>query len=82
MTIDIRNQVIKEIAEVFSAEGVEFDESMLSRPVMEIGVDSLAYAILVARLEQKFGQDPFTTNPELGYPELLEDFVKAYEDGS
>lgn len=79
MTTDIRGQVIKEITEVFSSEGVEFDSTMLSKPVMGIGVDSLAYAILVARLEQKLGRDPFTSNPELGYPELLEDFVKAYE---
>lgn len=75
-----REKVIEEIRETFLLEGVEFEESMLQQGVMDIGVDSLTYAVLVARLEQNLGIDPFTDNPDLGYPTLLIDFVNAYLD--
>jgi hypothetical protein len=41
-------------------------------------VDSLTYAVLVARLETKLGRDPFTEDPDRDYPKLLSDFVEAY----
>ena len=78
MSTDIRSIILDEINVVFSEEGVTFEEEMLSLPVMEIGVDSLTYAVLVARLEVKLGKDPFTEQPERGYPKLLSDFVDAY----
>ena len=78
MSKDTREIILNEIIVVFSEEGVTFDEEMLGLPVMDIGVDSLTYAVLVARLEVKIGKDPFTEQPERGYPKLLSDFVDAY----
>lgn len=74
----MRAFVINEISEVFEAEGVRFKEEMLELGVMELGVDSLSYAVIVARLESKTGRDPFTEDPSRGYPKLLSDFVNAY----
>lgn len=76
----IREKVIEEIRETFLLEGVNYEDSMLQRGVMDLGVDSLTYAVLVARLHQELGVDPFTDNPALGYPTLLIDFVNAYLD--
>jgi hypothetical protein len=73
-----REQVIDQIRLCFADEGVTFEESMLSAGVMDLGVDSMTYAILVARLERETGFDPFTQNATLPYPETLEDFVQAY----
>ena len=78
MSTDTRKIILNEIIVVFAEEGVTFDEEMLGLPVMDIGVDSLTYAVLVARLEVKIGKDPFTEQPERGYPKLLSDFVDAY----
>jgi hypothetical protein len=78
MTRDIREIVIQEIVEVFQQEGLIFRDEMLDLGVMEIGLDSLAYAVLVARLQVKLGRDPFTENPNLGYPKSLEQFIDAY----
>ena len=78
MKSEIRDVVIDEIKEVFGQEGLIFNEEMLSMGVMDIGVDSLTYAVLVARLQFRLGKDPFTENPELGYPKLLGDFLDAY----
>ena len=45
----------------------------------ETGFDSLAFAILVARLEDELGIDPFTMSEDGAYPSTLGDFFRAYE---
>jgi acyl carrier protein len=46
----------------------------------ETGFDSLAFAILVARLEDDFGIDPFTISEDAAFPLTVGDFVRAYEN--
>jgi acyl carrier protein len=47
--------------------------------LLESGLDSLAIAILVARLEETLGFDPFTESDDLYYPVTLGDFIRFYE---
>jgi acyl carrier protein len=47
----------------------------------ECGLDSLGFAVLVARLEDTLGVDPFTAAEEAVFPVTLGDFVKVYENG-
>ena len=46
----------------------------------ESGFDSLCFAILVARLEDELGADPFTASDDAVFPVTLGDFIKAYEN--
>jgi acyl carrier protein len=46
----------------------------------QMGFDSLAFAILVARLEDDLGIDPFTISQEASFPLTVGDFIKAYEN--
>jgi acyl carrier protein len=46
----------------------------------ETGFDSLAFAMLVARLEDELGVDPFTLSPEAIIPVTIGDFIKAYDN--
>jgi acyl carrier protein len=46
----------------------------------ETGFDSLAFAILVARLEDELGIDPFSLSEEAAFPSTVGDFVRAYEN--
>jgi acyl carrier protein len=48
--------------------------------LLDSGLDSLCFAILVARLEDKLGVDPFAASDDVSFPVTLGDFVKAYED--
>jgi acyl carrier protein len=45
------------------------------------GLDSLGFAVLVARLEDRLGIDPFSAAEEAVFPVTLGDFVKVYEHG-
>ena len=48
--------------------------------LLDSGFDSLCFAILVARLEDKLGCDPFTESTEVRFPTTVGEFVKFYED--
>ena len=47
--------------------------------LLDSGLDSLGFAVLVARLEDTLGIDPFTAAEDAIFPLTLGDFVKVYE---
>jgi hypothetical protein len=47
--------------------------------LLETGMDSLGFAILIARLEQAIGYDPFVLMDEPVYPRTYGQFVGIYE---
>lgn len=47
--------------------------------LLESGLDSLGFAILVARLEEELGYDPFSIMDEPVYPRTLGEFVSIYQ---
>jgi acyl carrier protein len=50
--------------------------------LLESGLDSLGFAVIVARLEDELGFDPFTTAEDIEFPVTFADFVRIYEDGA
>jgi acyl carrier protein len=50
--------------------------------LLDSGLDSLGFAVLVARLEDTLGVDPFTTAEDAMFPLTLGDFVKVYENAA
>jgi len=50
--------------------------------LLESGLDSLCFAIIVARLEDALGVDPFSAAEDAEFPVTLGDFVKFYEDAA
>jgi acyl carrier protein len=50
-------------------------------PLLESGLDSLCFAVMVARLEDVLGVDPFiAAGDDAPFPVTVGDFIKAYED--
>jgi acyl carrier protein len=48
-------------------------------PLLDTGLDSLCLAVIVARLEDKLGVDPFNTTEEMAFPVTVGDFINIYE---
>ncbi|HWC63737.1 MAG TPA: hypothetical protein VG501_08945 [Rhizomicrobium sp.] len=48
--------------------------------LLESGLDSLCFAIVVARLEDILGVDPFSNSENGFFPVTMGEFVKFYED--
>ena len=69
---------MREVADSMSLKIVEplSDETVL----LESGLDSLGFAIVVSRLEEELGYDPFVIMSNPVYPRTLAEFVKVYQD--
>jgi acyl carrier protein len=48
--------------------------------LVQSGLDSLSFAIIVARLEDSLGIDPFNAADAAEFPVTFGDFVRLYED--
>ena len=47
--------------------------------LLESGLDSLCFALIVASLEDELGFDPFTESEDVFFPVTFGDFVRFYE---
>lgn len=47
--------------------------------LLESGLDSLGFAILIARLEEQLGYDPFVLMDEPIYPQTFGELVEIYQ---
>lgn len=69
-------ELIRETADMRGTEVVNLsDETVL----LESGLDSLGFAILVARLEERLGFDPFVMMDAPVYPRTFIEFIEIYE---
>jgi acyl carrier protein len=50
--------------------------------LLESGLDSLCFAIIVARLEDMLGIDPFSSAEDISFPVTVGDFIKLYENAA
>jgi hypothetical protein len=50
--------------------------------LLESGLDSLCFAVVVARLEDVLGVDPFSEAEDARFPVTLGDFIRFYENAA
>lgn len=77
----LKEQIKKIYIEVLEQTGSELLVPELTDEVvlLESGLDSLGFAILVATLEEELEYDPFTMMDEPVYPITFSEFVTIYE---
>jgi len=78
--MSIRATIISEIQRLAEAEDKQVLVLTDDLVLLNSGLDSLAIAILVARLEETLGLDPFTQSDDIYYPVTLGDFIRSYEN--
>ncbi len=76
-------------ATIISAiETVASEQDKVLRPLsddlvlLDSGLDSLCFAILVTRLEDQLGFDPFTISDDVYFPVTLGDFIGFYDNAA
>ncbi len=47
--------------------------------LLDSGLDSISFALIVMRLEDSFGYDPFDSETIVKFPVTFGDFVKLYD---
>jgi acyl carrier protein len=78
--MSVRSKVIEAIQQIAKEQQVTLPALSDDLSLHDTGFDSLAFAILVARLEDETGVDPFTISEDAAFPATVGDFVRAYEN--
>lgn len=77
---EMKDKIIEVIRQIADESGWQIVSDLHDDTVLlESGLDSLGFAILVARLEEELEYDPFTMMDEPVYPKTLGEFVAIYE---
>lgn len=77
--VDVRSLIIAQLELVAKERKQLLAPLNDDLPLFESGLDSLSFAVVVARLEDQLGVDPFSTNVA-NFPLTLRDFIGAYEE--
>jgi acyl carrier protein len=77
--VPLRDQIIAQFQEVAQEQLKTLAPLSDELALYETGLDSLCLAIIVARLEDQIGVDPFGTDDEVDFPITVGDFIRLYE---
>ena len=77
----IRETICTTFSRVFieQVEGASLPSLSDDLVLLESGLDSLGFAVLVVELEEALGFDPFSISEEAFYPSTLGEFISFYE---
>jgi acyl carrier protein len=75
----IRTTIHTALTELFEEEDLPVPEIDDATLLLDSGLDSLGFAVLVTRLEEELGYDPFSLMDEAVYPSTFKEFVDIYE---
>jgi hypothetical protein len=78
--MDLASIIISEFESLLRESGHSTASPLTPDTVLlQSGLDSLGFAILIARLESKLNFDPFVIMSEPVYPTTLGEFISIYE---
>ncbi|MCP5412132.1 MAG: acyl carrier protein [Alphaproteobacteria bacterium] len=80
--MSVAAMVVDQFRQVAREQGKEIAELNDDTVLLESGLDSLCFAIIVAQLEDRLGVDPFTAAEDVYFPVTLGDFIRFYEDAA
>jgi len=78
--MSIRDTIIAQIRQVARDQDKKLAPLTDDLVLLESGLDSLSFAIVVAQLEDVLGIDPFTASADANFPVTLGEFIKSYEE--
>jgi acyl carrier protein len=80
--MDIRSEVVAQFTQVAEEQDKRLTPLTDDLPLLDSGLDSLCFAIVVARLEGSLGVDPFSDDEDARFPVTLGDFIRFYENAA
>jgi acyl carrier protein len=77
--MELREKIIASLRDAAEIRGGEVRRELSDDTILlDSGLDSLGFAILVTKLEEELGYDPFVQMTEPVYPRTLGEFVEIY----
>jgi hypothetical protein len=80
--MNVRSEVIAQFKRVAEEQDKRIAQLTNDLALLDSGLDSLCFAILVTRLEISLGVDPFSTEEDARFPVTLGDFIDLYENAA
>ena len=78
-SMSIKETIVSQMRDIAREQDKQLATLTEDLILLESGLDSLSFAILVARLEDALGVDPFSAAEDVKFPVTLGDFVRIYE---
>jgi hypothetical protein len=80
--MNIRSNIIAQFRQVAQEQDRRLAPLSDRMELLNSGLDSLCFAIVVSRLETSLGVDPFSTSEDARFPVTLGDFITFYENAA
>jgi hypothetical protein len=77
--VNVRKEIIAQFEQVAREQNKRLAPLTDGLELLNSGLDSLCFAILVSRLEDSLGLDPFTVSEDAQFPVTFGNFVNLYE---
>jgi hypothetical protein len=77
--MSVRSEILDQFKQVAQEQDRRLGPLSDELPLLDSGLDSLCFAILVSRLEIVLGVDPFSENSDASFPVNVGDFIRFYE---
>jgi acyl carrier protein len=78
----VRDAITRTFIKVANEQGKILAPLSDDLALMDSGLDSLCIAIIVARLDDELGKDPFSGSDEMVLPITVGDFIRIYENAT
>jgi acyl carrier protein len=75
----VRSTIISEFEKVAHEQSRKLARLSDDLKLLDSGLDSLSFALIVMRLEDKLGFDPFDASDTVVFPVTFGDFVALYD---
>ena len=80
--MDVRSEVIAQFNRVAEEQDKRLAPLTDNLALLDSGLDSLSFAIIVTRLEISLDVDPFSTDEEARFPVTFGEFVECYKNAA
>jgi acyl carrier protein len=77
--MSVRSEILDQFKHVAHEQDKQLAPLADELPLLDLGLDSLCFAIIVSRLETVLGVDPFSENEDAPFPVNLGEFIRFYE---
>lgn len=78
--MSVRSEILDQFKQVAREQDRQLAPLSDELPLLDSGLDSLCFAILVSRLETVLGVDPFSESTDAPFPVNLGEFIQLYEN--
>jgi hypothetical protein len=78
--MSVRSEILDQFKQVALEQDMQLAPLSDELALLNSGLDSLCFAIIVSRLESVLGVDPFSESEDAPFPVNLGDFIRFYEN--